>query len=645
MTHRTTGSRGRHGVSVVESRLGAGRALAVGVAAAIAFAAALSMPLSAAADPGRGDKKDKPKRAWVAPTLAAADSGDSFHVIVQGHGAGAAVDAVVQKHPGKAKGAKKQFSSIPAVSAELTGEQIAELAEADGVDAITVDIPVAVAARGPKRSRPEPIWNAQKWPFVSGVAKFWRSTMTVPAIAIVDSGIDGARSDFGGRVIHSVDLGPTTDSPGDGRGHGTFVASIAAGSASGYAGAAPTAPLVSIDVVDDAGMAWTSDVIEAADWILANKSRFNIRVANFSLHSTAPASFLYDPLDRAVERLWFSGVVVVTAAGNYAEGGQPSGVRYAPANDPFVITVGAVDTGNTLGTSDDVAAPWSSYGYTYDGFAKPELGAPGRYLVGAVPPSSTLALEKPCGSRPDYIRMSGTSFAAPVVAGAAANLLAARPNWTPDQVKGALMASAAPLPASPQLSVGVGTVRAHRALAIESPPNPNAALNSYLVSDPSIGGLPMFDAASWTSAAQSSASWSSASWSSASWSSASWSSASWSSASWSSASWSSASWSSASWSSASWSSASWSSASVPNSALDDVAGCGGYTMTMEDVATAVDELSLAAEAADTSPTEAPAPAAATTPPSSKAAPPSAGRPAAAGAAAAAQASARKRGRG
>jgi serine protease AprX len=628
MTHGSTGSRGRQRVSAVEPRLGLSRALAAAVAAAIAVGVALSMPLSAAADSGRGEGHDKRKKAWVAPTLSTAGPSDTFRVIVQGRAAGTAVDAAVQKHPGRAKGAKKQFSSISAVSAELTGEQIAELAKAEGIDAITVDVPVAVAG-GPKGSRTEPIWNAQKWPFVSGVAKFWRSKAAVPAIAIVDSGIDAARSDFGGRVIHSVDLGPTTDSPGDGRGHGTFVASIAAGSAAGYAGAAPTAPLVSIDVVDDAGMAWTSDVIEAADWILANKNRFNIRVANFSLHSTAPASFLYDPLDRAVERLWFSGVVVVTAAGNYAEGGHPSGVRYAPANDPFVITVGAVDTGSTLNTSDDVAAPWSSYGYTYDGFAKPELGAPGRYLVGAVPPTSTLAREKPCGTRPDYIRMSGTSFAAPVVAGAAANLLAARPHWTPDQVKGALMASAAPLPASPQLSVGVGIVRAHQALALQSPPNPNAPLNTFLASDPSGGSLPVFDAASWSSAAQASASWSSASWSSASWSSASWSSASWSSAS---------------WSSASWSSASWSSQSVTNGALEEVAGCGGYAMTMEDFASAVSELSLLTGSTETAPTQPVATAPVSSPSPSAPTPPAASKPGAAAAVAAAKASVkRKRG--
>ena len=133
------------------------------------------------------------------------------------------------------------------------------------------------------------------------------------------------------------------NSSGDGRGHGTLVAGLAAGSRDGYAGAAPTAPIVSIDVMDDNGMAMTSDVIAAADWILANKSRYNIRVANFSLQSTVAGSFMYDPLDKAVEKLWFNGVVVVAAAGNYGVNGQPTTVAYAPGNDPFVITVGASD--------------------------------------------------------------------------------------------------------------------------------------------------------------------------------------------------------------------------------------------------------------------------------------------------------------
>ena len=164
------------------------------------------------------------------------------------------------------------------------------------------------------------------------------------------------------------------NSAGDGRGHGTFVASIAAGGAAGYAGASPNAKLVSLDVIDDSGMGLTSDVIAAADWILENKARYNIRVANFSLTGSTPSSFRFDPLDKAVERLWFSGVVVVTAAGNY--GDQTPGVLFAPANDPFVITVGADDVAGTVPVGDDFAAPWSSYGSTLDGFLKPEVSAP-----------------------------------------------------------------------------------------------------------------------------------------------------------------------------------------------------------------------------------------------------------------------------
>ena len=103
----------------------------------------------------------------------------------------------------------------------------------------------------------------------------------------------------------------------------------------------PESRIVSIDVMDDYGMAMTRDVIAAADWILANKHLYNIRVANFSLHSAAPASVFLDPLDRAVEKLWFNGVVVVAAAGNYGVDGSASGVTFAPGNDPFVIMVGA----------------------------------------------------------------------------------------------------------------------------------------------------------------------------------------------------------------------------------------------------------------------------------------------------------------
>ena len=143
-----------------------------------------------------------------------------------------------------------------------------------------------------------------------------------------------------------------------------------------------------------------------------------------------------------------------------------------------MITVGASDTGTSVSTFDDVAAPWSAYGYTLDGFAKPDLAAPGRYMVGPVPVSSTLYSE-----RADhvvdtgYMELSGTSFAAPVVSGVAALILGRHPEFTADQVKGALMLGTKPMPRAANLSVGVGEVNAARSLGYLNPPKANKGLN------------------------------------------------------------------------------------------------------------------------------------------------------------------------
>ena len=240
---------------------------------------------------------------------------------------------------------------------------------------------------------------------------------------------------------------------------------------------------------------------------------------------------------------------------------------YAPASDPFVITVGAVDLAGTASAADDFDAPWSSRGYTAEGFAKPELAAPGRHMVAAVPPGSLLARTFPERVvAPGYMWMSGTSFAAPVVAGAAAQILALHPGWTPDQVKGALMLTARRLPLAAPLSVGVGEIDVAGAAALTTPPNPNEHLYDFVRTDTT--GRAYFDAAAWNAhvlaerdldvgdldvrlvdvrvvdlgqldervaAAHADASWTSASWTSASWTSATWTSASWTSASWTSA--------------------------------------------------------------------------------------------------------------
>ena len=391
-------------------------------------------------------------------------------------------------------------------------------------------------------------WNWQLWPYVVRADALWRQS-NAPAIAIVDSGVDATLPALAGAVSHQVTITSLPQSAAaDGYGHGSFVAQVAAGRGGGTAGAAPTSPIVSLDVMDDNGMALTSDVIAAADWIYTNASQDGIRVANFSLLGGSPSSMQFDPLDRALEKLWLSGIVVVTAAGNYAVDGASSDVAYAPANDPFTIAVGAADTAGTLASGDDSAAPWSAYGHTLDGFAKPELGAPGRYMVAQVPAGSTLYTTRPERIvAPGELQLSGTSFAAPIVAGVAADLLAVHPDWTPDQVKGALMLSAAQAGAASPGALGVGEIDAAAAAALEDPPNPNAAIEQFVGPDPAGGATPVFDAASWGTAVQADASWGTASWGTASWGTASWGTASWGTTYWSSASWGTASWGTASW--------------------------------------------------------------------------------------------------
>jgi serine protease AprX len=521
----------------------------------LVVAFALCAPLAALADPGNGQAKLAARAAkqatYVPPALlkqALANGDQRLRVIIQATaGAGAAASAFAATGQTDGGTLSKRLSLINGVAVELKAKWIMRLAKVPGL-IVTLDAPVETTAYTTTA-------NSQLWPYVSGNAKLWgtrwQPAPNAPTIAIVDSGLDATKQDFTGRTYPQVNLSSLTpNAQGDGDGHGTFVAGIAAGGNSGYVGASPTSHILPIRVMDDNGVARTSDVIAAAQWILANKDTYNIKVANFSLHSSIATHFYYDPLDRAVEKLWLNGVVVVAAAGNYGTAGGPSGVLYSPGNDPFVITVGAVDVGSAFGTLDDSVAPWSAWGSTEDGFAKPELGAPGRYMIGPVS-NGTLKQTRPDHVvSPDYMELSGTSFAAPVVAGSAAQLLALHPNWTPDQVKGALMLTAKQSVGITNFAIGVGEVNASAAANLTTPPNPNAALDRFVANNPTTG--PAFNATSWVTAVRSDASWSDASWTDASWTDASWTDASWTDASWTDASWTDASWTDASWADASW---------------------------------------------------------------------------------------------
>src|SRR4051794_24064469 len=348
--------------------------------------AALALPLVFATSPAAADGGTRTSStsdpAYVAPQLLASATdhpNQKFDVIISGDSSSSAsqvgdvVDQTADTTPGTSDGTTADFGVIDGVSAQVTGAELTSLADEPAFDAIVPDATVAAMSGGDKGATAAGFNNTQIWSSVSGVTASWTSGKKAPTIAIVDSGVDAGRADFAGRFLGQVDFaGGTTDGNtvvGDGYGHGTLVAGIAAGAAPNYAGMAPTANILSLDVMNDKGEGKTSAIIAAANWIYKNRAKYNIKVANFSLTGSVPTSFQFDPLDKAVEKLWNAGVTVVAAAGNYGTGSTPSGVVYAPGNDPFVITVGAIDTKDTLATSDDFLAPWSAWGYTPDGFA------------------------------------------------------------------------------------------------------------------------------------------------------------------------------------------------------------------------------------------------------------------------------------
>src|SRR4051812_46388301 len=181
-------------------------------------------------------------------------------------------------------------------------------------------------------------------------------------VASIDTGVTPTPN-LGNRLLARVDL--TSERDGIDRfGHGTHMAGVIAGngitSLGAYEGAAPEARLVSVKVAGWDGATDVSTVIAALQWVVANRTRFNIRVVNLSWGTDGGQSYGVDPLDLAVERAWAAGLVVVVSAGDRGPSTTPAGTVTKPADDPFVITVGAADTNGTAGTLDDTVAAFSS---------------------------------------------------------------------------------------------------------------------------------------------------------------------------------------------------------------------------------------------------------------------------------------------
>ena len=315
------------------------------------------------------------------------------------------------------------------------------------------------------------------------VQEYYGYTGAGIGVAVIDSGITSWHDDFTNktaklfpygnqRVAKFVDFVNGRALPYDDNGHGTHVAGIIGGN--GYdsngekQGIAPGVSLIALKVLDQNGQGTISHIIAALGWIKTNAKTYNIRVVNMSVGAAIRESYWTDPLTLAVKAVTDQGITVVTAAGNLgknAQGQLQYGAITAPGNAPWVLTVGASSTRGTLTRSDDTMAGFSSAGPTFLDFdAKPDLVAPGQGTISLAAPGSRFYIDKAADlmagkislSTKPYLTLSGTSMAAPVVAGTVALMLQANPTLTPNLIKALLQYTAQSYPGYSPLRQGAG---------------------------------------------------------------------------------------------------------------------------------------------------------------------------------------------
>jgi serine protease AprX len=510
---------------------------------------------------------------------------------------------------------------IPAAALSLI-DGAAGFANAAGINAVSLAPTVARihhdATVGPRRSVEPPVVAPPNqlsggYPLVVNADRVWQQGITGRGVtvAVLDSGVaaDADLVNPANRILASVNFADQrlASDPG---GHGTHIAGVIAGngnrSGGEFVGIAPQANIVDVRVLGSLGSGRISSVIRGIEWVIAHRAVYNIRVINLSFGARANRSYRADPMAAAVEIAWRRGLVVVAASGN---GGPARGTVVTPGIDPYAITVGATDDRGTLSRRDDLLAWFSAWG-SADSNAKPDLVAPGRRLVSVRVPGSaldTLFRDRVVAARngSTYFRLTGTSMATAVVSGAAALLLARRPNLTPDQVKSLLVrttqpygqdsgqvlpdpiatgsglldayaaVNAAPTPAAPAGGFGPGGLGLMPGGLVASalqPVAPVACANRALrpadgfarALFPVLYGSPLY----WKDPTLGGINWQTLTWDSVAWDSVAWDNFNWDSVEWDSVAWDSVVWDSVAWDSVAWDSVAWDSVAWDSFTLD-----------------------------------------------------------------------------
>ncbi len=340
---------------------------------------------------------------------------------------------------------------------------------------------------------------------IVGAADIHRKGITGKGVtvAVVDTGYyetediskdpDGSRrvlAQYDAIAGQVVSISAASGAP-DANGHGSHVTSIIANSErdqnGNYLGVAPGVNIVAVKAFDGNGNGTYLDVIRGLDWILTNADTYNIRVVNLSFSAEAQSHYWDDPINQAVMRLWYEGIVIVASAGNKGPDAMTIGV---PGNVPYVITVGSMnDNGTPLHGEDDTLSSFSSAGPTVEGFVKPEIVAPGNSVIGLMDNGAhKITMDHPefmfsFGDSDKYFSMSGTSQSAAIVSGVVALMLQYDDKLKPDEIKCKLMSGAKPAVndagelAYSVFQQGAGLVNAYSALRSQEVNCANAGMD------------------------------------------------------------------------------------------------------------------------------------------------------------------------